>query len=109
MARKTCVTGKGYTCAYESCGKPLDYIWVRSKVELKMYFCCQDHSRLWREENNFYSGMGKSRQEATMAYHKDEWMQNGHFKRMSFAGRPGRQRVMPVSNKEKPRRRRRDV
>jgi hypothetical protein len=28
----------------------------------------------------------------------------GHFKAMSLAGRAGRQRVMPVSNKEKPRR-----
>jgi hypothetical protein len=104
MARKICVTGKGYTCAYEPCGKPLDYIWVRSNIELKMYFCCQDHSKLWREENNFYSDMGKSGQQVTMDRYKEAWVRNGHFKAMSIAGLAGRQRVMPVSNKEKPRR-----
>jgi hypothetical protein len=34
---------------------------------------------------------------------------NGHYKRMSDLGRAGRSRVMPISNKEKPRRRRKTI
>lgn len=37
--------------------------------------------------------------------HRDEFSRhNGHFKKMSLAGAPGRSRVIPQSNREKPRR-----
>jgi len=103
MSGKKNVKGKGYTCKY--CGKSLDYVWFRSGVQEKNHFCCQDHSTLWRKQVGFYVEMGKGRAKATAEYHRQEWMENGHFKKMSEAGKAGRSRAIPISNREKPRRR----
>lgn len=36
-------------------------------------------------------------------------VRTGHFKNMSLAGRDGRSRAMPISNREKPRRKRKII
>ena len=101
MASRKNVKGQGIICAY--CGKVLDYVWVRSGVQSKMDFCCRDHSHYWREENGFYSEMGKinsDARESEVLRRKEA----GHFKGMSLAGRAGRQRTISQSNRDKPRR-----
>src|SRR5689334_20209870 len=89
-------------CSY--CDNKLDFAWMKSTKAEKMYFCDQEHSTLWREENGIFHKMskaGKAGREAAVPHLKE----TGHYKAMSDAGRDARSKAVAQSNREKPRRR----
>jgi len=96
------VRGQGITCDY--CGGLLETIQTKSK----MHFCNADHAILWRKQTNFYAHMsaqGKPGRDTDIEKRK----QTDFYKKMSAQGKAGRSRVMPQSNREKPRRQKEPV